>query len=388
MKRKLALLLAALLLLTTGCGTAPAEEETETSVTTETTGATEETLGNTMTGEELMKELKIGWNLGNTFDAPDGETSWGNPFTTPELLQYVKELGFNTIRIPITWHTHVGEAPEYIIDEAWMNRIDTVVNQALDAGLYVIINSHHDNEVYMPNAENAESARTYLTAIWAQIAEHFKDADYHLIFQTMNEPRVEGASYEWWVDTGNADCMAAVEVVNQLNQAAVDTIRATGGNNADRFIIVSPYAANSNAARLSSFRLPEDPAGKLIVSIHAYTPYDLCLNTDTTKNTFSQAGVSEIKSMMAGLSRMYVRKGIPVIIDEMGIVNKDNPEAKYEWAKTYVSLATEYGMPCVWWDNGVTTVGIESFAIVNRRKLSINDAFQSVYDGLMEGLEG
>ena len=387
MKRKLAMLLAVVLLLTAGCGAPPAEEETETTAPVETTEATTEAPGNTMTGEELMKELKIGWNLGNTFDAPGGETAWGNPFTTPELLQYVKELGFNTIRIPITWHTHVGQAPEYIIDETWLKRVDTVVNQALDAGLYVIINSHHDNEVYMPTAENAESAETYLTAIWAQIAEHFKDADYRLIFQTMNEPRVAGTSYEWWVDTNNADCMAAVEVVNRLNQAAVDTIRATGGNNADRFIIVSPYAANSTAARLSSFRLPNDPAGKLIVSVHAYTPYDLCLNTDPAKNTFSPAGAGEIKSIMAGLNRMYIQKGIPVIIDEMGVVNKDNPEAKYEWAKTYISLAKENGMPCVWWDNGVTTVGVESFAIINRRKLTINEVSQSVYDGLMAGLE-
>ena len=385
MKRKLALLLAAVLLLSAGCA-APAEEATEPT-TLETTEATTEAPGNTMTGEELMKELKIGWNLGNTFDAPDGETTWGNPVTTPELLQYVKELGFNTIRIPISWHKHVSEGPEYIIDETWLRRIETVVNQALDAGLYVIINSHHDNDIYMPRPDNAEQATTYLTAIWAQIAERFKDADYRLIFQCMNEPRVTGAYYEWWVDTKNEACMAAVEVVNTLNQAVVDTIRATGGNNRDRYIIVSPYAGNSTAVRLSSFRLPEDPAGKLIVSVHAYTPYDLCLNTDPAKNTFSPAGEGEIKSMMAGLNRMYIQKGIPVIIDEMGCVNKDNPEVRYEWARTYISLAKEYGMPCVWWDNGVLTVGTESFAIINRRNLEICEISQSVYDGLMAGLE-
>ena len=382
MKKITALLLALALLL---CGCAAAPEAEDTAASEETTLETEP-LGNTMTGEELMQEMKIGWNLGNTFDAPDGEISWGNPVTTPELLQYVKELGFNTIRIPISWHKHVGEAPDYIIDEGWMNRIDTVVNQALDAGLYVIINSHHDNEIYMPRPENEEAGKEYLTAIWTQIGEHFKDADYHLIFQCMNEPRVEGASYEWWVDTSNEDCMASVEVVNQLNQAAVDAIRATGGNNNDRFIIVSPYAANATAAVLGSFRLPEDPAGRLIVSVHAYTPYDLCLDTDVTKNTFTRAGKGDIKSFMASVSRMYVKKGIPVIIDEMGIVNKDNPEAKYEWAKTYVSLAKEYGMVCVWWDNGVTTVGTESFGIINRRKLCINEISQTVYDGLMEGL--
>ena len=96
---------------------------------------TETMIQNTMTGEELMKELKIGWNLGNTFDAPDGETTWGNPATTKELLEKVKELGFNTIRIPISWGKHVSPAPDYTINEDFMNRIDTVVNDALDAGL-------------------------------------------------------------------------------------------------------------------------------------------------------------------------------------------------------------------------------------------------------------
>lgn len=380
MKQLWAIFLILVVLLTACC----TPEQGETAIQTSDPA---ETAGNTMTGEDLMKDMKIGWNLGNTFDAPQGEMSWGNPATTPELLQYVKELGFNTIRIPITWNTHTDGAPAYTIDENWMKRIDTVVNQALEAGFYVIINSHHDNDVYYPAPENEEAAKEYLTAIWTQVAEHFADADYHLIFQTMNEPRVEGSSYEWWVDTDNEACMAAVEVVNVLNQTAVDAIRATGGRNGDRFIIVSPYAANATAATLSSFRLPEDPAGKLIVSVHAYTPYDLCLSMDTTKNTFTRAGKSDIKSFMAGVSRKYVQKGIPVIIDEMGIIWKDNPEDRQEWAKTYVSLAKEYGMVCVWWDNGSTTAGTESFGIVNRRRLCIYDQSQSVYQGLMEGLE-
>lgn len=384
MKKLAALLLAGAMLMTAGCAKAP--DDTPIEQQTQQTEQSDPINHNLMTGEELMQDMKIGWNLGNTMDAPDGEISWGNPVTTKEMIEYVKQLGFNTIRIPITWNTHVGDAPEYLIDEGWMNRVDTVVRYALDAGMYVIINSHHDNGVYTPIPENEEHAKQYLAAIWTQIAEHFKDADYHLIFQGMNEPRVEGAYYEWYVDTQNEDCMASVEVVNQLNQTVVDTIRATGGNNAERFIIVSPYVANAGAATLSSFRLPEDPAEKLIVSIHAYTPYDLCLDTDVTKNTFGKSGESDIKSFMSSVSYKFVQKGIPVIIDEMGIVHKNNPEAKYEWAKTYVSLAKKYGMICIWWDNGVTTAGTESFAIVNRRKLTVFEQSQSVYEGLMEGL--
>lgn len=344
-------------------------------------------LQNTMTGEELMKELKIGWNLGNTFDAPDGETTWGNPFTTKELLEKVKELGFNTIRIPISWGKHVSEAPEYTIDEAFLNRVDTVVNDALDCGLYVIINSHHDNEIYMPTPENSEQGKAYLSAIWTQIGEHFKDADYHLIFQTMNEPRVVGSPYEWNIDTKNEDCMAALKVVNELNQTALDAIRATGGNNADRFVIVSPYAANTQAATTSTFCLPEDSAeGKLIVSIHAYTPYNLCLNVHSPENQFVISNLTEIKGFMKSVNYRFIQKGIPVIIDEMGCVDKENPEARYAWAKAYVSAAAEYGMPCVWWDNGQVNGAGENFGLIDRRNNQVYEDSQSVWQGLMDGV--
>lgn len=342
---------------------------------------------NTMTGEDLMKELKIGWNLGNTFDAPDGETSWGNPFTTKELLAKVAELGFHTIRIPISWGKHVSAAPEYRIDEDFMSRIDTVVNDALDAGLYVIINSHHDNEIYMPTPENSEQGKTYLNAIWTQIGEHFKDADYRLIFQTMNEPRVVGTHYEWNIDTQNEDCLAAMEVVNELNQVALDAIRATGGNNADRFVIVSPYVANAKAATTSTFQLPADSSeGKLIVSIHAYTPYNLCLNTNSPDNQFVLSHLAEIKSFMKNVNYKFVQKGIPVIIDEMGCLDKDNPEARYAWAKAYVSAAAEYGMPCIWWDNGEMNGSGENFGLIDRRKLEVFEDSLSAYQGLMDGL--
>lgn len=385
MKKIMAIVLLGALLL----GLAACEENTA-APSASTTVSTEPSIPqNTMTGEELMQDMKIGWNLGNTFDAPDGETSWGMPMTTREMIQAIKDMGFNTIRIPISWHKHVSEAPEYTIDESWLKRVQTVVDYAMELDMYVIINSHHDNGIYTPKAENEETAKTYLTAIWAQIATYFKDYDYHLIFEGMNEPRVEGVSYEWNVNTQNQDCMASVEVVNVLNQAVVDTVRATGGRNAQRWIIVTPYVANATAANLSAFRLPEDPAGKLILSIHAYTPYNLCLNTNSNVNTFTPGDQGEIKNLIRSLNRNFVSKGIPVIIGEMGCLNKDNDEARYEWAKYYISTAKENGIVCCWWDNGITTAasGTEGFGILNRRKLQVFEQSQRVLDGLMEGLE-
>lgn len=377
-KLKNFLLAACLLLALAGCAADPVE----------TTAPAEQSVPtNTMTGQELMNEMKIGWNLGNTFDAPDGELSWGNPVTTGEMIRKVKELGFNTIRIPISWHKHVGEAPEYAINENWLKRIDMVVNDALDAGLYVIINSHHDNDQYMPVPDNREAAKGYLSAIWSQIADHFKDADYRLIFQTMNEPRVVGSAYEWSVNNNNQDCVEAQKVVNELNQTALDAIRATGGKNADRFVIVSPYAGSPGAATSIHFQLPEDSAeGKLIVSVHAYTPYNLCLNVNSTESGFTQRHAAEIDSFMKSVNFKFVQKGIPVIIDEMGCINKDNPEARNQWARTYISTAREYGMICCWWDNGVISGSGERFGLLDRRKLEVYGQSRSAYEGLMEGL--
>jgi len=355
----------------------------------ETAPATEETKPvNTKTAEEAVQEMTIGWNLGNTFDAPEGETSWGNPVTTKEMIQKLYDLGFRTLRIPISWHRHVSAAPEYTIDEAFLNRVKTVVDYGLETGMYVIINSHHDNDIYMPAPDNQQQGEAYLSAIWTQIAEAFEYAPYRLIFQTMNEPRVVGTSYEWNIDTRNEDCMAAIDVVNALNQVSLDAIRATGGRNADRFVIISPYAANNMAVMLDRFHMPEDTAeNKLILSVHAYTPYNLCLNIHSDENTFGMNHLSEIKSFMKNVNYRYVQKGIPVIIDEMGCVNKDNPEARYAWAKAYVAAAKEYGMVCCWWDNGAVSGSGENFGLLDRRKLEVHPASQSAYEGLMAGLE-
>lgn len=336
---------------------------------------------------EFVKNLNIGWNLGNTFDAPAGETAWGNPLTSEELIFKVKELGFDTIRIPISWGQHVSPAPEYQIQEGFLNRVDTVVRCALDAGLYVIINSHHDNSIYSPTPDNSQRGQEYLTAIWTQIGEHFRDVDAHLIFETMNEPRVEGSSYEWEVNAQNPDCMASLEVINELNQAALNAIRATGGNNAERYVIISPYAGNPGAAMTSAFRLPEDSAqGKLIVSIHAYTPYNFALSKTSGVTAFTKAHENEIISLMKSLNYRFVKKGIPVVIDEMGCMNKDNSEDRYAWGKAYVSAAKEYGIPCIWWDNGAISGSGENFGLINRRKCTIYPQSQLAYQGLMDGL--
>lgn len=370
MKRFLGLLLTLALLLCGCTAAAPAEPEpTEAPVS----------------GMEIMEKLNIGWNLGNTFDAPDGETAWGNVFTEEALLQTVKELGFDTIRIPVSWGHHVSAAPDYTIDPEYLARVDTVVNQALNAGLYVIINSHHDNDIYYPAPENAQQGMEYLHAVWTQVAEHFKNADHHLIFQTMNEPRIEGASYEWDIGCTKQLHKDILETVNQLNQTALDAIRATGEKNADRFVIVSCYAGKVKSACNPVFRMPEDSAeNRLILSVHIYSPYNLCLNLDPKRNSFQEKDLGDAESQLKTLQIFFLRRGIPVVIDEMGCTNKNNPEARESWAKAFIALTDSYGVPCVVWDNGYVHVsGNDNFGLIDRVAMKIHPESECVYNGLM-----
>ena len=189
----------------------------------------------------FVKEMKIGWNLGNTLDASDCtwlddelkyESAWCGVITTPGLITAVKEAGFNTIRIPVSWHNHVS-GEDFAISEVWMARVKEVVDMAINEGLYVILNIHHDVDAayYYPTAEHLDTSKHYVSSVWKQIAEKFADYDEHLIFETLNEPRMIGSNYEWWIDPNNESCKDAIACINELNQTALDTIRATAGNN-------------------------------------------------------------------------------------------------------------------------------------------------------------
>ena len=333
---------------------------------------------------QIMDQLGIGWNLGNSFDAPEGELAWGNPAAKAELFPMVKALGFDTIRIPISWGRHVSPEPEYRIDEAFLERVDQVVRQALDAGLYVIIDSHHDNSLYTPTPENADRGKAYLTAIWSQIAAHFAEVDERLIFQTMNEPRVEGTSYEWGLSLAKKEHREIVEVVNQLNQTALDAIRASGGYNESRYVLVCPYAGKLTSAANAEFRMPQDTAeNRLMLSVHIYTPYDLCLNPDVARNTLGPRDMTTVKFELSTLDKWFVQKGIPVVIDEMGCTHKENPDARYEWAKGFIQLADSFGLPCVVWDNGYLHGDGDKFGLIDRVNLRIFPESECVYNGLM-----
>lgn len=323
---------------------------------------------------DFVKSLKLGWNIGNTLDATAGsglssETSWGQPTITPELLDYVAEAGFTSVRIPVSWGKHTDE--NYNIDPEWMARVTEVVNYALDSGLYVILNSHHDCDYYYPSEEKLDNSEKFIATLWKQIAENFKDYDERLVFESMNEPRLTGTNKEWWFADNDAEGVASIQCIVKLNQVFVDTVRATGGVNATRYLMVPSNAASAGNALNSAFTMPTDPAGtgRLIVSIHAYTPYDFAMN----KNGYSNWNEKREKefNFMDQLNDKFIANGYGVVIGEFGATNKDNLDDRIAWAKAYTEKAAGLGISCFLWDNAGIKVGEENFGMIDRRNYSL-----------------
>ena len=344
---------------------APSEDEKDTD-----TDFSEDEFDTEKTPLEIAAEMKTGWNLGNSLDAFSdtglgSETSWGNPKTTQKMVDDVRDIGFTTIRIPVTWGIHADENGH--VDEKWMARVKEVVDYAYQDGLYIILNSHHDNSYYdiggcVKSEETYQASLHKMTGLWTEIAETFRGYDEHLVFETMNEPRTEGSPNEWSGGTEEER-----KIVYGLNAAIVSAVRATGGNNTYRCIMVPCYGANCQYNILSTMELPEDD--RILVSVHAYTPYAFAMQGDGGTALFSASHKSELDTLFRNLNILFVKKGIPVVIGEFGCTNKDNIDERCAWAEYFVSGAKMYGIPCIVWDNNSRKgqTGEECFGLYDRR---------------------
>lgn len=329
--------------------------------------------------------LGAGWNLGNTLDAhglpaeTDGpgayETRWGNPAVTPELFLDVRAAGFDLVRIPVTWYEHMDGDNQ--VDEAWMARVQQVVDDALAAGLSVILNAHHD-PWYTPDEARLTDAETRTRALWGQIALRFRDYDRSLLFESMNEPRLVGAGLEWSDGTPRAR-----EIVNRLNAVFVETVRASGGENADRYLLLPTYCARTGTAALEGFRLPE---GKhLMVSLHLYEPYSFT-QKETGTDGFDPRSAEDteaIRQAFRDVERLFTRKGTAVVVTEFGARDRGNEDARVRWARYILNLARPLGIPCVWWDPGGRAEKEKSFSLYDRYHRAW--LFPALADALTEG---
>lgn len=348
-----------------------------------------------MTAKEIAAQMGIGWNLGNTFDATNGnkanvysqETSWGNPRVTPELIHRVKEAGFTTIRIPVTWYRQLSNDGTYTIEPAFLARVKEVVDMAFNEGLFVIINMHHEEWLNCKTLDtDYEKIGIQLAAIWRQVADTFADYDQHLIFEGMNEPRMKGTSVEW---NGNE---AGIAAVNYLNQVFVNTVRTDAkGYNAERALMIPTYAASSSAAAMAALEIPVwngAPAKNIIISVHSYTPYDFCLSdTMVNFNKLVTNHTMPIDMIFYNVKGIFLKNDIPVVIGETGATNKDNTVARENWAFYMGKQAATFGVPIVIWDNGHKgNSGGECHPWLNRGK---NDKeispFPTVLQALFDG---
>lgn len=347
-----------------------------------------------LSAEEITVQMGAGWNLGNQLEAAlngkSYETAWGNPVITPELLQFVKAQGFSTVRIPVSYLSHIGTKESgYEIEETWMIRVNQVVDYAIDAGLYVIINVHGDGYGtveggwLLPFEQNQEEILEKYEAVWRQIAERFKDYDEHLIFESMNEVGSERS------------CSAAIyKNLNAYNQTFLDTIRQTGGNNDKRWVLIPGYNTNiDKTTDNSGFAIPEDtylssevPAGehRIMISVHYYDPWSFCggdndeatqwgVDADSAK-TANWGDEAYMEQQFEKLYQKFSSKGYPVIIGEYGSIDKSHADDQSTQFRAYFAAkvcekAIKYGLVPVYWDNGYN--GKYGFGLFHRKKVEV-----------------
>jgi endoglucanase len=300
-----------------------------------------------LTADTVLREMAPGWNLGDALESIPKETSWGNPIATDALLRGVKAAGFKSVRIPVAWSQYADA--ENCIDPKWMAHVTDVVKKARRAGLYAILNIHWDGGWMQPTYAQQAQVDAKLSKFWTQIATNFKSFDDHLLFAGTNEVMVTGVY--------RAPTAENAAVQNGFNQTFVDAVRATGGRNATRFLIVQAYNTNIDYALESNAELPKDTAtGRLMMEVHYYDPYDFTINerssvwqwgskaTDPAA-TETWANEAYVDAQFQKMKSAFVDKGVPVILGEYASAVKP----RFPGMKAY----------CVYWDGYVTRSAVQ-----------------------------
>lgn len=355
---------------------------------------------------DAVREMKTGWNLGNTLDATgagnslESQLSWGQPYTTKAMIDGLAASGIKTLRIPISWSRHIID-PDYTIDPAWMSRVKEIVDWALEDGLYVIINIHHDNfgadskmpplAGFYPTTENFENSANFVCNTWAQISQAFNNGyDEHLIFEVLNEPRLAGTGEEWWYNPASKKSIEAMQNLNKLNQAILDVIRASGGNNKKRLVAFPSLQASPDAAMALLFKMPQDydlSKDRLILSVHMYTPYSFAMESPGNRE-YSDAVKKEFTTIFKNLNSSFIEKGYAVYIGEYGATNKNNLKDRVAWFGDFNREANAFGMSCILWDNGVWKVENddynEHYGFYNREQQTWY--FPEILDAIIGGI--
>lgn len=304
--------------------------------------------------QAFVEDMGIGWNLGNTLDPVDWhwgsdeldyETAWGNPRTTKELIAYIKEQGFDTIRIPVTWANHVGDAPEYIISEAWMKRVKEIVDWCINEDFYVIINMHHESGWLSNASTDYDNVMIKYKAIWTQIAEQFKGYSEKLVFESMNE-----------IGFDDLSTRKGCELMNQINAEFTELIRSTGSNNEKRYLLLAGYLADIDKSIKGKIAMPDDD--RTILSLHYYSPPTFAIADATSTWGYQRTWGTEedfkyLEKQFKKIKKHYIDNGIPVILGEFGTIHTDKDmDDVVLYTSSIFEYALKYDMCPIWWDNG------------------------------------
>lgn len=366
-----------------------AENPSKSNPQTETGKVTETDIKEFIKAKDAVAQIRVGWNVGNSLDSfgswingkepKDYETAWGNPQTTKELIRLVKQQGFNAVRVPVTYFQNMDKDGR--VDEKWLARVKEVVDYVIAEDMYCIINVHHDtgadNLAWLKANKGMYNSGMdkRFKYLWEQIASYFKDYNDKLMFEGMNE--ILDSNSNW--TQSDAD---AYWVVNSLNQIFVDTVRQSGGNNAQRNLVVLPYAASPWESALSGFVVPRDTAeGHLILEVHMYEPWEFSDGSDTTWDAQDEKRVVD---MMKRVYETFVKKhNLPLIVGEFGARDKQNTaqvtQARASYAKCMITEAGRYGIKCFAWDDGST------MSLIDRKNNKV--AYGEIIRAMMEAVE-
>jgi endoglucanase len=342
----------------------------------------------------LVPKLGLGWNLGNALESCSNsdsasETSWGNPATTKALIDAVKAAGFKSVRIPCAWSGYIEDKATFKIKESWLTRVKEVVSWVVNDGLYAIVNIHWDGgwcEEH-PTYADQKAVNTKLAALWKQIATHLEGFDEHLLFAGANEIH---AGY-------GKPTKENIEVQQSYLQTFVDTVRATGGNNQYRNLIVQGYRTDIQLT-VDNFKLPKDKiANRLFTEVHFYDPWDFAgeggniylWGKEFVGNAHESSWGQEdwVDQAFGMLKTSFIDKKIPVILGEYSVVYHatlsstelaKHVKSRDNWLNYVTKAAVKHGIVPFYWDNGST--GDKGCALFDRKtnKVAFKDALNAV----------
>ena len=328
-----------------------------------------------VTPQQVVQVMPPGWNLGNSFDGDPNVTSFGNPAPNQTLINAVHAAGFNTLRLPVTWTDHIGAAPTYTIDPTWMASVVQTAQWAVDAGMYVFVNTHHDADgqwiTFPETTAAAATVAAEVTAVWTQIATAFASFNGNLMFECFNEPH----------NTTANDAMTYTDL-NTYLEACVTAIRGTGGANATRIVMIQPVGASPVLTGIQSMQkatIISDP--NLLISIHTYYP----TNFGLSETPYAWGSATDYTSMQDSISQQ-IRVWLPtqpIVIGEWGSEVPQVTANRAAHALAYSQDVTTAGMVPIWWDNGGSGNG--SYGIFNRTTGA--QTFPTIISGIMTGVK-